>query len=56
MRNEQSIQQEVYLKKAIRDIDLSSIAVREDAKMDRRTVGVTGILPLGGGGESGKPA
>lgn len=32
-----------YLKKAIRDIDRSSCGVRDDAKMDRRTAGVTGI-------------
>jgi hypothetical protein len=34
------------LKKATLEIDLSSITVRDDAKIDRRTVGVTGILRL----------
>ena len=32
-----------YRKKAIRDIDLSSCGEREDANMERRTAGVTGI-------------
>lgn len=31
-----------YLKNATRDIERSSMAVREDAKIDRRTAGVTG--------------
>ncbi|KAG8833003.1 hypothetical protein FRC17_000197 [Serendipita sp. 399] len=35
-----------YLKKATRDIDLSSKIVREDAKMERRTAGVTGMRLL----------
>lgn len=32
-----------YLKKATREIERSSCGVREDAKMERRTAGVTGI-------------
>jgi len=31
------------LKKAIREIDRSSCGVRDDAKMERKTAGVTGI-------------
>lgn len=45
-----------YLKKAIRDIDRSSFAVRDDAKMLLSTAGVTGMRPFGEGGESGTPA
>jgi len=37
-----------HLKNATREIDLSSNGVREDAKMERRTAGVTG-MPLSGG-------
>ena len=33
-------------KKVTLDIDLSSITVRDDAKIDRRTAGVTGIRRL----------
>lgn len=33
----------LYLKKATREMDRSSTGVREDEKMDRSTVGVTGI-------------
>jgi hypothetical protein len=39
-----------YLKNATRDIERSSIAVREDAKIDRKTAGVTGTW-LSGDGE-----
>lgn len=35
-----------HLKNAIRDIERSSIAVRDDAKILLRTAGVTGIRPL----------
>lgn len=41
-----------YLKNATRDKDRSSRIVREEAKMERRTAGVTGIRlggSLGGG-------
>lgn len=41
-----------YLKNAIREMVRSSIAVRDDAKMERRTAGVTGIrLPSPSGFE-----
>lgn len=44
----------VNLKKATRDKDLSSRMVREEAKMERRTAGVTGMrledFEGGGGG------
>lgn len=36
---------EAHLKNAILDIDLSSVGVRDAANIDRRTAGVTGILP-----------
>ena len=42
-----------HLKKATRDKDLSSRMVREEAKMERRTAGVTGMRLVdfeGGGG------
>jgi len=42
------------LKNATRDIDRSSIAVRDEAKMERKTVGVTGILPRCGSGGIGE--
>jgi hypothetical protein len=32
-----------YLKKAIREIERSSCGVRDDAKMERKTAGVTGM-------------
>lgn len=34
---------EWYLKKATREMERSSWGVREDANMERRTAGVTGI-------------
>ena len=41
-----------HLKNATREIVRSSIAVRDDAKIDRRTAGVTGIrLPPSSGTE-----
>jgi len=44
------------LKKAIRDIERSSKGVREDANIQRRTAGVTGILlDDSGGGTSETP-
>ena len=39
-----------HLKNAIRDIDRSSIADLDEAKMARSTAGVTGNLPFGAGG------
>ena len=47
-----------HLKNAMREIDLSSMADREEAKMDLRTAGVTGIRLLLAveGGERGLPA
>ena len=46
-----------HLKKAMRDMDLSSMADLEDAKMLLRTAGVTGIRPLAEeGGDRGLPA
>ena len=38
-----------HLKNAIREIDLSSIADLDDAKIARSKAGVTGNLPLGAG-------
>ena len=50
------IDSQPYLKNATRERDRSSRIVREDAKMDRRTAGVTGIrlagFGLGTGGRS----
>ena len=37
------MKRESYLKKAMREIERSSCGVRDDANMERRTVGVTGI-------------
>jgi hypothetical protein len=44
--------EDVYLKNATRDMDLSSWGVREDVNMERNTAGVTGnrLDGLGGGG------
>jgi hypothetical protein len=39
-----------YLKNAMRDIDRSSMADLDEAKMARSTAGVTGNLPFGAGG------
>jgi hypothetical protein len=46
------ISEDVYLKNATRDMDLSSWGVREDVNMERNTAGVTGnrLDGLGGGG------
>lgn len=42
-----------HLKNATRDIERSSIAVLDDAKMLLSTPGVTGMRPLDDGGPSG---
>lgn len=36
-------QYSAHLKKAVREIERSSIALRDEAKMERRTAGVTGM-------------